>query len=234
MKIIKCSGREELNNKLTSMFINNVNVYLTQNDYLNIGIATGNTFIEFMHYLNDCNNIPLNKINLFVIDEYVGVDPYDTRSCTVDLINELKCLNQFRNFYTFNKESYYAQIDDYNKLLSDHPFDILLLGVGNDGHFGFNNYPETIKTKDFYKIVEFSEIERQQQVDRGWFEDIHIVPQKGITITEFSVIKSSTTIFAAYYDQKRSIISNLLDNNINNRMAIFPFLTLHNCLLIYG
>ncbi len=191
MKFIKCCGKEDLNYTLASIFINDVNDYLIHNDYLNIGIATGNTFIDFMQYLNNCKKIPLNKINLFMVDEYVGVDPDDIRSCAIDLMNELKCINQFRNFYTFNKESYLSQIEDYNKILSDHPFDILLLGIGNDGHFGFNNYPETIKTTDSYKIIEFSEIERQQQVCLGWFEDINNVPKKGISITEYSVIKSS-------------------------------------------
>ena len=115
VKIIKYDNSEKMNGGLIQMFNNDIRLLLSTNDFINLGIATGNTFKSFMRYLNNCPDIPLDRINLFMVDEYSNVNPEDEASCAIDLVTELTCLNRFHRFYTFTKEHYLDQIKEYKK-----------------------------------------------------------------------------------------------------------------------
>lgn len=234
MRVIKYNSGKEMNDRLIYMFQEDIQELLGVKDYLNIGIATGNTFSVFIRYLNNCSSISLDRINLFMIDEYAGVNPEDLCSCAIDLITEMTCLNRFRCFYTFTRKHYLDQIKEYNSLLLKHPFDLLFLGIGENGHYGFCNRNDGFLTADSYKLVEFSEDERQLHVKLGWFDDISEVPLRGITITEFGVLNSNKVVFAAYYDKKKTIIDKILCNSVEHEMAIFPLLSKDNCILLCG
>ena len=234
MKIIRFNSSEEMNNGLICMFINDINLMLSTNEYLNIGIATGNTFSIFIRNLNNCPDVPLNRINLFMIDEYCVVNPEDVSSCAFDLISEMTCLKKFCRFYSFTKDQYLNQIEEYNDLLLQHPFDLLLLGIGENGHYGFCNRNDGLYSMDTYKLVGFSIEERQEQVKKGWFNNIEEVPLSGITITDFGVLNSKKAVFAAYYDQKKNIIKKICHNKVDTGMAIYPILSKENCVLLCG
>ena len=234
VKIIKYDNSEKMNGGLIQMFNNDIRLLLNTNNFINLGIATGNTFKSFMRYLNNCPDIPLDRINLFMVDEYSNVNPEDEASCAIDLVTELTCLNRFHRFYTFTKEHYLDQIKEYNDLLEEHPFDLLLLGIGENGHYGFCNRYDGILSDKSYKLVSFSKDERWQQVELGWFNDIEEVPLGGITITDYGVLNSGKVVFAAYYEQKKAIIEKIWHSTVNKEMAIYPLLSKENCILLCG
>ena len=74
-------------------------------------------------------DIPFNKIDLFVVDEYAGIDYDDERSCTIDLCRDLKYIEMFHQTFFFNAESYLEQLKKMNAKLDDDPLDIILLGI---------------------------------------------------------------------------------------------------------
>ena len=234
MRTCLFSGKEEMNRFLFSGFLEDVNTVLQNDSYMNLGIATGNTYSCFFQTLSRNQDIPLDRINLFMVDEYTEIDPIDKKSCAYDLIKEVTCIDSFRHFYTFTQANYFEQINEYNAMLNEHPFDLLLLGIGNNGHYGFCQKNEKKKTKDTYAIINFTEEERRQQVDLGWFDDIAEVPSSGISITEYGVWRSKKVIFAAYYDQKKKIIDQILQNRVSPQMAIYPLLSKPECQLLYG
>ena len=68
------------------------------------------------------------------------------------------------------------KIDRYNRLLEEHPIDIVFMGIGENGHIAFND-PHKIK------IVDLDSKCRQQQVNDGCFAKFEDVPEYALTLT---------------------------------------------------
>lgn len=76
------------------------------------------------------------------------------------------------------------KIERYNKILEEHPIDVVFLGIGENGHIAFNdphvadfNDPQRIKSVDLDQKC------RQQQVNDGCFAKIEDVPTHALTLT---------------------------------------------------
>lgn len=75
----------------------------------------------------------------------------------------------FHQTFFFYAESYLEQLKKMNAKLDDDPLDIILLGIGNDGHFAFCNRSEEYSKKDTYAIVHFTNSDIAKQVEYGCF-----------------------------------------------------------------
>lgn len=77
----------------------------------------------------------------------------------------------------------------YSAILEKYPPDIILLGVGENGHLAFNDPP----VADFndplkVKVVELDDVCRNQQVNDGCFAVIDDVPKRAITLTMSAIM----------------------------------------------
>ena len=82
-------------------------------ELVKFAVATGNTYSGFLKRLHEMD-IPFNKIDLFVVDEYAGIDYDDERSCTIDLCRDLKYIEMFHQTFFFDAESYLEQLKKMN------------------------------------------------------------------------------------------------------------------------
>ena len=226
-----CDNREQVTKKLLSLFCEKVNKCLRTKEIVQVAIATGNTYSGFLKRLHEMD-IPFNKIDLFVVDEYAGIDCEDERSCTIDLCRDLKKIDDFHQTFFFNSELYLKQIKNLNAKLDGAPLDIILLGIGNDGHFAFCNRNEAHTSKDTNSIVRFTDNDIAMQVENGWFPTIEIVPEEGITITKYGVLKSETVIFSGFYEEKEKILKRILANSIPKDMPIYDIFKRNDVLLV--
>jgi glucosamine-6-phosphate deaminase len=71
----------------------------------------------------------------------------------------------------------------YASLLAEAPIDIVLLGVGANGHVAFNDPPADLSDPVPVKVVELDRMCREQQVLDGCFASIEEVPRRAITLT---------------------------------------------------
>jgi glucosamine-6-phosphate deaminase len=72
----------------------------------------------------------------------------------------------------------------YDALLTEHPVDIVCMGIGENGHIAFND-PHVADFNDHLKIkkVDLDQKCRQQQVNDGCFQTIDQVPTHALTLT---------------------------------------------------
>ena len=77
-----------------------------------------------------------------------------------------------------------AECERYSALLRDNPTDIVVMGIGENGHIAFND-PWVAKFDDekAVKVVELDNVCRQQQVNDGCFPSIDKVPTHAMTLT---------------------------------------------------
>lgn len=71
----------------------------------------------------------------------------------------------------------------YASLLAEAPADIVLLGIGTNGHLAFNDPPADLNDPLPVRIVELDWMCREQQVLDGCFAVLDEVPRRAITLT---------------------------------------------------
>jgi glucosamine-6-phosphate deaminase len=126
------------------------------------------------------------RINAFHMDEYVGLSGDAPQSFGKFLSNALFSHLPFKSVHLINGNA--EDIDEeckrYAALLEKYPADIVILGIGENGHIAFNDPP----VADFHDPLMVKQVElditcRQQQVNDGCFASIGEVPTHAITLT---------------------------------------------------
>jgi len=139
--------------------------------------------------------IPWNRVNAFHMDEYVGLSADAPQGFANFLNAHLFGIAPFKSVYTLDSSATDAEQEcrRYAALLEQYPCDIVVMGIGENGHIAFNDPP----VADFadplaVKLVQLDEICRNQQVNDGCFAKIEDVPTTAITLTV-------PTLFAGKY-----------------------------------
>ena len=130
--------------------------------------------------------IPWDRVNAFHMDEYVGL-PKDAPQCFGNFLREhLFGLVDFRSVHYIDAAAPDPEEEcaRYAALLRQYPTDIVVMGIGENGHVAFNDPP----VADFcdplaVKPVRLDEVCRRQQVNDGCFQRLSDVPTHALTLT---------------------------------------------------
>jgi glucosamine-6-phosphate deaminase len=71
----------------------------------------------------------------------------------------------------------------YASMLAEASSDLVLLGIGTNGHLAFNDPPADLNDPRAVKVVELDQMCREQQVLDGCFAALDDVPKRAITLT---------------------------------------------------
>ena len=71
----------------------------------------------------------------------------------------------------------------YSRLLAEDSIDVVLLGIGTNGHLAFNDPPADLNDPQPVKVVQLDRMCREQQVLDGCFATFEEVPRRAITLT---------------------------------------------------
>ena len=142
-----------------------------------------NTMFEALCGLKD---IPWEKIVAFHMDEYIGIGIDRPQSFRAFLKNAIFDKKPFKavNLIEGDAKDIESTISRYEGMLREKPMDMIVLGIGENGHIAFND-PAVADFNDEHlvKIVELDDICRQQQVNDGCFATIDDVPKQALTVT---------------------------------------------------
>ena len=159
---------------------------LAQKDELNMIFAAAPSQNEVLAALAADPTIPWNNINAFHMDEYIGLSKDAPQGFGNFLKEHLFGLVPFKsvNYIDISATDPEAECARYEELLKAHPIDIIVMGIGENGHIAFNDPPVAdFNDTRLAKPVKLDEICRQQQVNDGCFATIDDVPTHAITLT---------------------------------------------------
>ena len=159
---------------------------LTQKESINVMFAAAPSQNETLAELIADEQIDWSRINAFHMDEYVGLAPEHPAGFRNFLNRAIFGLKSFKsvNLINGNAADAWEEAARYDRLLRDHPLDVCLLGVGENGHIAFNDPPVAdFQDAAYVKVVELEQRCRQQQVNDGCFEHIDQVPTHALTVT---------------------------------------------------
>jgi glucosamine-6-phosphate deaminase len=157
--------------------------------------ATGQSQFEFLAALIDSPGIAWPMVEMFHLDEYVGLPADHPASFRRYLLERLIRPTGMEHIHLLDGESDpEGTCDRVGRLLAASPVDVAFVGIGENGHIAFNDPPADFETDRPYLIVRLDEACRQQQVGEGWFPRLTDVPERAISISVRQLLKARVIV----------------------------------------
>ena len=173
-----------------------------------------NTTLEAL--LQD-STIPWQRVHALHMDEYVGLPSDDPRSFRYYLHEHLFQHASFKSLNLIGGELPDARKEAtrYAQLIKSQGLDLVLLGIGENGHIAFNDPPEArFDDSELVRVVKLSEASRIQQVHDGCFESLEKVPQHAITVTIPAIMSAKTLHCVVPGNLKAKAVQSTLEGNL--------------------
>lgn len=159
---------------------------LKEKDEINMIFAAAPSQNDVLKELISQEDIKWDKINAFHMDEYIGLEKNAPQGFGNFLTEKLFSRVNFKsvNLIDTTSKDVEKEIERYSSLLKNHPTNIVVLGIGENGHIAFND-PGVADFNDdkMVKEVVLDQKCRQQQVNDGCFESLDKVPKTALTLT---------------------------------------------------
>jgi len=152
--------------------------------------ATAASQLVFLDALTAEPDIDWGRVELFHLDEYVGLPMTHPGSFRKMLLEKLIQKTGVTQYHLLDGDGNLSEVlERVNTAIASAPVDIAFLGVGENGHLAFNDPPADFEIEDPYLIVNLDEACRQQQVGEAWFSDISQVPKQAISMSVRQILK---------------------------------------------
>lgn len=221
MQLIVVNNYEELS-KVSARYVFDL---IQNKEKLNLGLATGDTplgMYEELVYLNYQQPQALSEVITFNLDEYVGLSPDSPRSyryyMNKHLFSPLGIDLEQTHIPVGNSIDLKQECQRYERLLSDHGgIDIQILGVGRNGHIGFNE-PGTSFDQETH-VISLSESTRE--ANEKHFNSLKEVPNQAITMGISTIMKAKKIVLLANGQEKAEAIYQLVqEDEVTNKWPV--------------
>lgn len=157
--------------------------------------ATGASQFEFLDALTAMPGIDWSRVEMFHLDEYIGLPmshPASFRSYLLKrLINKVGIIR----YHLLDGESDPALVArEVGAKLASALIDVAFVGIGENGHLAFNDPPADFETEEPYLVVNLDEACRRQQMGEGWFATLADVPLSALSMSVRQILKAQEII----------------------------------------
>jgi glucosamine-6-phosphate deaminase len=146
--------------------------------------ATGASQFEFLAALTARRDIDWSRIEMFHLDEYVGISADHPASFGRYLQERLIRPTGLQRHNLLDGSRDAVEVcREMGVRIQQAPIDCAFVGIGENGHLAFNDPPADFETREPYIVVTLDEPCRRQQVGEGWFKGLADVPERAISIS---------------------------------------------------
>jgi glucosamine-6-phosphate deaminase len=195
--------------------------------------ATGASQLEFLKALTAVSEMEWKKVEMFHLDEYIGVPMTHPASFRKYLHEHLIEKTGIQKQHLLDGTgSIVNVIRDASRAIAAAPIDVAFVGIGENGHLAFNDPPADFETEEPYIIVNLDEACRKQQVGEGWFPDVAAVPKRAISMSVRQILKSNEILAVVPDARKAKAVKACFDGELS-AMAPASILRTHRNATIY-
>ncbi len=232
MRIIVCENYDEMSQKGAEIIASQMILKPTSI----LGLATGSTPIGMYQKLVELNRnqvIDFSKTVTFNLDEYYPITPDNDQSyryfMNQNLFNHINIDPANTHVPSGNAEDPDAECARYEAMIdASAGIDLQVLGIGPNGHIGFNEPDDALITVTHVTGLTDSTIDANAR----FFNSRDEVPTKALTMGMATIMKAKTIILLASGKGKAYAVKHLLDDKITPDVPA-TFLKLHpNVILI--
>ncbi len=204
---------------------------LKEKEVVNMIFAPAVSHCAVFKHLFNINGIEWNRVNAFHLDEYIGLKPDSSERIANFAKQNIFNKANFKNAYCMMSyaDNPEAECERYAALLKEHPLDIGVIGIGQNGHIAYNE-PSTANFND-NKIVKIVKIDSQSinqasKKDRI-FHDESNVPQMAMTVTIPLIMSIKNLFIAVPQKHKQQAVRDTIEGEISERCPA-SIIRIHN------
>lgn len=195
--------------------------------------ATAASQVQFLDALTILPGIDWSKVEVFHLDEYIGLPISHPGSFRKLLLEQLIQKTGVTRYHLLDGDADpHEVVHRVGATLASVPIDIAFVGIGENGHLAFNDPPADFNTEDPYLIVELDEACRRQQVGEAWFADISQVPKRAISMSVRQILKAKEILAVVPDARKAAAVKACFEGEISP-MAPASILRTHANATIY-
>lgn len=178
--------------------------------------ATGVSQFEFLDALTTMPGIEWPRVEMFHLDEYVGLPVSHPASFRKYLLDRLIRKTGITNYHLLEGDGDAQGVARrVGGELKAAPIDIAFVGIGENGHLAFNDPPADFQTEEPYLVVSLDEACRRQQVGESWFRDLSEVPRQAITMSVRQILKPKEIVAVVPEARKAQAVKSCCEGEIS-------------------
>jgi glucosamine-6-phosphate deaminase len=178
--------------------------------------ATGASQFELLDALTSASGIEWERVEMFHLDEYIGLPAEHPASFRNYLRTRLIDKVGIVHHHLLDGErDPAAVIRTVGQALQSAPIDVALVGIGENGHLAFNDPPADFDTEEPYLVVTLDDACRRQQLGEGWFESLDDVPRQAISMGVRQILRASEIIAAVPDARKAKAVAACCEGDIS-------------------
>lgn len=176
-----------------------------------LGLATGSTPLAFYDEIrkSDLDFSDMTSVNL---DEYVGLAADNDQSYHYFMQENLFRAKSFKESFLPNGLASDLQEETrrYDQVIAEHPIDFQILGIGHNGHIGFNEPGRSFDVTTH--VVNLTE--DTIKANSRFFDSIDDVPKQAISMGIQSIMQSKMIVLMAYGQGKADAIKQMIEGPV--------------------
>ena len=176
-----------------------------------MGLATGSTPLAFYDEIrkSDLDFSDMTSVNL---DEYVGLAADNDQSYHHFMQENLFRAKSFQESFLPNGLASDLQEETrrYDQVIAEHPIDFQILGIGHNGHIGFNEPGTSFDVTTH--VVNLAE--DTIKANSRFFDSIDDVPKQAISMGIQSIMQSKMIVLMAYGQGKADAIKQMIEGPV--------------------
>jgi glucosamine-6-phosphate deaminase len=189
---------------------------ITERGKARIIAATGASQFEFLDALTNMPNIDWRRVEMFHLDEYVGLPETHPASFCKYLRERLINKVGIGQYHLLSGTDDPASVmKEVGEKLQQAPIDVAFVGVGENGHLAFNDPPADFDTQQPYVVVTLDEPCRRQQLNEGWFSSLDDVPRQAISMTISQILKAKEILCIVPDARKAQAVKNCFEAKVS-------------------
>ncbi|MDD3185407.1 MAG: glucosamine-6-phosphate deaminase [Anaerostipes sp.] len=227
MKIIVTKDYKEMSSQAAALIAKEIK----ENPQALLALSTGSSPMgtyEEMIRLHKEEGLDFRQIRSLNMDEYIGLDK-----------NHPQGYNYFMNHYLYqhvnidtkntfgpdavNQNLNQAALDFDQKIKDEGGIDLILLGIGRDGHIAFNMPSNELSLATHIQKLSKATIKDNSR----FFDDVNQVPVEAMTIGIENIFKSKKIVLVASGDSKSEIIAKFIHSETLRTDVPATLLKLH-------
>ncbi|MCL2751717.1 MAG: 6-phosphogluconolactonase [Firmicutes bacterium] len=186
-----------------------------ENGAARIVLSTGASQLPFFEEFVR-QDIDFSGVEMFHLDEYVGVDETHIASFKRYLKERFTDKVKLKAAHLIDgTQDPRTVIESLTAEVGRAPIDLGLIGIGENAHIAFNDPPADFDDEAAFKVVNLSESCKAQQVREKWFARSDEVCKQAITMTCREIMKCKKILSIVPYAVKAQAVYNMLTQDKN-------------------
>ena len=207
---------EDMAANAAALAANLLKAKLASEETVRVIAATGQSQIAFLHHLMSDRQIDWQRIELFHLDEYVGLTSDHPASFVRYIRERIIEPTDIKRYHLLDGAGDITKVmAEAGAAITERAVAFAFVGIGENGHLAFNDPPADFDTDLPYMQVKLDRACRQQQVNEGWFPKLDDVPQYAITMSVRQILKAEKIICCVPGERKAAAVRSTFAGTIS-------------------